>query len=61
LDRAPDYSYAVIGEPNREYLWVLGRSPVMKDGKLDKILDRVKMQGYRVDGLIRTAHTRSGQ
>jgi apolipoprotein D and lipocalin family protein len=60
LDLAADYSYAVIGEPGREYLWVLGRSPVMEDGKLDWILDRAKMQGYKVDGLIRTTHTRSG-
>jgi len=26
---APDYSYAVIGEPARKYLWVLSRTPVM--------------------------------
>lgn len=61
LDLAPDYSYVVIGEPGRKYLWVLARSPEMDDRRLEKILDRVKVQGYTLDGLIRTSHTRSGQ
>jgi apolipoprotein D and lipocalin family protein len=24
---APDYSWAVVGDPNREYLWILARTP----------------------------------
>ncbi|HMW38503.1 MAG: lipocalin family protein [Saprospiraceae bacterium] len=37
-DLAPDYSYAVVGHPNRKYLWILSRTPQMDqsvyDGKL---------------------------
>ena len=57
LDLATDYSYVVIGEPGREYLWVLARSPEMNDRQLDDILERVKGQGYSLEGLIRTKHS----
>ena len=26
---APDYRYAVVGEPSREYLWILSRTPTL--------------------------------
>lgn len=54
IDLAPDYSYAVVGEPNREYLWILGRSPVLDESLLNGILGRVKEQGYDISTLIRT-------
>ena len=57
IDLAPDYSYAVIGEPNREYFWVLGRSPGMDEDTLKDILGRATAQGYNLDHLIRTHHT----
>jgi apolipoprotein D and lipocalin family protein len=57
LELAPDYSYAVVGEPDRKYLWVLARSPKMDDGTLAGILDRVKQQGYDLRALIRTEQT----
>ncbi len=31
---APDYSYVVIGEPDRKYLWILSRMPVMDEALL---------------------------
>ncbi len=55
IDLATDYSYAVIGEPDREYLWVLSRTPHMDEALLTKVLDRVRDgQGYDLTGLIRT-------
>jgi apolipoprotein D and lipocalin family protein len=61
LDLASDYSYAVIGEPDREFLWVLARSPQMDQGTLGKVLERVEKQGYMLDRLIQTKHTQGGQ
>jgi apolipoprotein D and lipocalin family protein len=46
IDLAPDYSYAVIGEPTREYLWILARSPRMDDATLAHLLKRAAAQGY---------------
>jgi apolipoprotein D and lipocalin family protein len=57
IDLAEDYSYAVIGEPNREYLWILGRSPKIDEQQLNEIIERIKTKGYDVSKLIRTKHT----
>ena len=54
IDLASDYSYAVVGEPTRTYLWVLSRTPVMDEAKLNTILDNAKEKGYDLTGLIRT-------
>jgi apolipoprotein D and lipocalin family protein len=58
IDLAPDYSYAVVGEPGRKYLWVLSRSPMMDDKNLDSILVRTGKQGYDVTQIIRTTNDR---
>jgi apolipoprotein D and lipocalin family protein len=57
IDLAPDYSYAVIGEPGRKYLWVLSRTPQFDEVRLDSILAGVKKQGYDLTNLIRTTQT----
>ncbi len=57
IDLASDYSYAVVGEPNRKYLWVLSRTPVMGEITLQGILDRAKQKGYDLTSLIRTEQT----
>ena len=54
IDLAPDYSYAVIGEPNREYLWVLARTQKLKENTFQEILERAKKQGYKLSDLILT-------
>jgi apolipoprotein D and lipocalin family protein len=51
---APDYSYAVIGEPARKYLWVLSRTPDMNESTLNTLLDQIKAKGYDLTGLVRT-------
>jgi apolipoprotein D and lipocalin family protein len=57
IDLDDDYSYAVIGEPDREYLWVLARSPQMDEDLLTLILERARQQGYDTSALVRTKHT----
>jgi len=54
IDLAPDYSHAVIGEPKREYLWVLSRTPQMDDALYQQILARIASQGYDVGRLVKT-------
>jgi len=46
LDLAPDYSHALVGEPSREYLWLLSRSPEMPAEKIDAILAKAEALGY---------------
>jgi apolipoprotein D and lipocalin family protein len=57
IDLAEDYCYAVVGEPNREYLWILGRSPKLDEELFNEIIERIKIKGYNVSKLIRTKHT----
>lgn len=54
VDLAPDYSYAVISEPKREYLWILARAPQMNPAEYDRILERIRSRGLDPAKLVRT-------
>ncbi len=54
IDLDPEYRYAVVGEPDRKYLWVLSRTPVLAEETLQSILDRIRAKGYDLTQLIRT-------
>jgi apolipoprotein D and lipocalin family protein len=54
IDLAEDYSYAVIGEPDREYLWILSRTPKMEDAVYERILERIREKGYDTSSLVKT-------
>lgn len=46
IDLADDYSYAVVGHPGRDYLWILSRTPQLDKATLDGILERIKSKHY---------------
>jgi len=46
LDRAPDYSWAIVGEGSGRYLWILTREPVPSPQRRDELLQRVRTLGY---------------
>ncbi len=54
VDLADDYSYAVVGHPGRDYLWILARTPTMADATYRSILARLQAQGYETSRLVRT-------
>lgn len=59
---APDYSWAVVGDPGREYLWILGRSPQLDDQALAAAHAAARDNGFDVNRLVRTPQqTRSRQ
>lgn len=49
-----EYEYAVVGSPNRKYLWILARQPTMVDSVYKGILDRLTGQGFAVEQLVRS-------
>lgn len=55
IELADDYSYAVVGAPNRNYLWILSRERTMGDETYERLLERIAEQGFDVDRLMRTA------
>jgi len=59
IDLAADYSYAVVGEPTRKYLWILSRAPRMSAETYGKISQRVRELGYDPAKLIQTAQSQS--
>ena len=52
---APDYSYAVVGEPSRKYLWILARSPSLDETTYRAIMERLPALGYDPAKLVRTS------
>jgi apolipoprotein D and lipocalin family protein len=51
---ADDYSYAVVGHPNRKYLWILSRTSSMNDAIYQQINARVKQKGFDPSKIKRT-------
>lgn len=51
-----DYQTALVGHPNRDYLWLLARNPEVVPAQRDKLLEVAREQGYDTSQLIwRTA------
>ncbi len=53
IDLAPDYGYAVVGNPSREYLWILARDARMDDATYARITAHVTAMGYDAGKLLR--------
>ncbi len=56
IQLAPDYRYAVIGEPQREFLWVLARETQISATDWAAIEAKLKEQGYDPARLVREKH-----
>lgn len=54
IDLDDDYSWAVVGHPNRKYLWILSRTPKMDKKIYQEILKRLEDQKYNTTLLVRT-------
>jgi lipocalin/uncharacterized protein YbjT (DUF2867 family)/ligand-binding SRPBCC domain-containing protein len=52
---APDYSWAVVGDPGRDYLWILARAPHLDDDSIAVARAAARDNGFDVDGLVRTS------
>lgn len=60
LGLGPDYSYAVVGSPDRDYLWVLSRTPQLNDDVYRQAVAIAESNGYDVQRLERTAQRGGG-
>lgn len=52
---ADDYSWAVVGSPDRRYLWILGRAAALDPGRLASALAAARASGFDVERLIMTS------
>lgn len=60
IDLGRDYEYAVVGHPNRQYLWILCRERTMAPDVYAGILERLRAQGYDTDRLRVTLQPAAG-
>ncbi len=54
IDLSEDHSYAVVGHPGRDYLWILSRDPTMAEATFQGIVARLQGKGYETSRLVRT-------
>ena len=47
----PDYRWAVVGTPNKEYLWILSRDKKISEGLLKELSKKAELQGFDVSKL----------
>ncbi len=52
----PEYRWAVVGNPNRKYLWLLSRTPTLPADQQAKALDVARAQGFDLSALELTPH-----
>ncbi len=54
IELDPDYQYAVVGHPNRKYLWILCRTPQMDERLYQDLIQRIANKGYDPSLIKRT-------
>jgi apolipoprotein D and lipocalin family protein len=54
IDLADDYSYAVVSNPNKKYLWILSRTSKMDAAVYQQIIARLKEKGFDLTNLKMT-------
>ena len=55
LDKS-DYQYSLVAGPDRDYLWILSRTPHMQPDILQSLVDKARKLGFATDALIFVKH-----
>ena len=56
LGLASDYSWATVGSPDRNYLWILARTPSLEAERFASALAAARANGFDVERLTKTIH-----
>ena len=54
----PDYQWAVVGDPDRKYLWILSREPTMDRELFARLKAKAEAMGYQLEPLVVAAPLR---
>ena len=54
IDLDKDYQYAIVSEPDRQYLWILSRSPNMDAQTLETLKGKIRSKGFDLTYLKQT-------
>jgi len=52
LDLDSEYRTAMVGTPDRRYLWILSRTPQLEEATYRRLVERARQLGYPVSDLI---------
>lgn len=52
LQLAPDYRYALVSGPDRDYLWILARTPTLPASDLEALVNTARTMGFAAEQLI---------
>ena len=52
-----DYDHVLVGTPDRGYLWVLARTPELREDVYQRLMDRAAASGFDVKAVVRTSAT----
>ncbi|WAC19006.1 lipocalin family protein [Luteolibacter sp. SL250] len=58
IDVTPDYRHAIVGTPDRQFLWFLSRSPTIPQARFDRMKAIATEQGFDLGKLVVDQHTR---
>lgn len=56
----PEYRWAMVGHPSRDYLWILSRTPRLDDAVYRALVAEAEAQGFEVARLVRTPQPDAG-
>lgn len=54
IDLDENYQYAVVSEPDRQYLWILSRMPTMDEALYEQLTKKLKNNGFDLSFLTKT-------
>ena len=54
----PGYQWAMVGEPDRDYLWILSRTPTMERAQFDALKAQAEAMGYDLSELVTSGTVR---
>ena len=57
IDLGEQYEYAVVSNPDRSFLWVLSRTPVMDEARFTRIIARLQARSFDTSRLVRTVQS----
>ena len=56
IDLADDYSYVIVGHPDKKFLFIMSRKPTMDKKLYDELIAKCKAMGYPVEKLTSQQH-----
>ena len=54
IDLDPEYRWVLVGEPSREYLWILSREPRLDAAVYERLVESAKQRGFDTTKLLKT-------